>query len=190
MKRRTKAIRTILAARAGGATLRGAAAAAGVHVATVCRWQARDPALAEALRDAARDGWRVRHPPRRRPVVPYHPLCPACRAPVVTRRTWGFIRFWGCSRWPWCRWGSWRPRYPTDCLACGGPRYWSHSRLSVACDRCRTRATGLKCEFGVTIKKGGARNPRTARRPAFDSGGPPAGCAGVVDRTVPGRPSP
>jgi hypothetical protein len=156
MKRSAKAIRTLLTARASGATLRGAAAAAGVHVATVCRWQARDPALAAALRAAVRVGWRVRHPPRLRPVVPYHPLCPACGAVAVVQKARGFIRFWGCARWPCCRWASWRPRHPADCPACGAPRYWSHSRLSVACGRCRTRTPRRNANFStLTFGRGG-----------------------------------
>src|SRR4051794_20713902 len=42
-------IARLLAARQDGATLREAACAAGVHVATVCRWARRDPDLASAL---------------------------------------------------------------------------------------------------------------------------------------------
>jgi hypothetical protein len=56
----------------------------------------------------------------------------------VVKRARGFIPFWGCRRRPWCRWASWRPRHPADCPTCHGPRYWSHSRLSVACSRCGT----------------------------------------------------
>jgi hypothetical protein len=49
------AVEAMLAARETGATLRQAAAAAGVHVATVCRWQKRDPGLKAALQRAAED---------------------------------------------------------------------------------------------------------------------------------------
>jgi len=38
----TAAVEALLKARRAGTTLRRAAAVAGVHVATVCRWQARD----------------------------------------------------------------------------------------------------------------------------------------------------
>jgi hypothetical protein len=50
--------------------------------------------------------------------------------------------FWRCSRWPACGWARWRPRHPEDCPACGGPRYWSHSRKSVACAACGRAARG------------------------------------------------
>ena len=42
----------LLAARAEGATLCQAADAAGVHVATVCRWQRSDPEFHQAMREA------------------------------------------------------------------------------------------------------------------------------------------
>ena len=38
-----------------GLTLRDAAERAGLHVATVCRWQADDPAFASQMREAARE---------------------------------------------------------------------------------------------------------------------------------------
>jgi hypothetical protein len=137
MKRCAKAVHAILTARVKGATLRQAAAVAGVHVATVWRWQVRDPKFAAALREAERFARQEWHPlPRRRQAVSAHPSCPVCSAPTVVRRAGRFIPFWGCSRWPWCGWASWRPRHPTDCPTCRGPRYWSHSRLSVACPRC------------------------------------------------------
>jgi hypothetical protein len=146
---REAAVERLLAAREAGATLRQAAAAAGVHVATVCRWQERDPALREALQEAERRSRRRRYAsrPRRRRRVPWHPGCPACGAPArvcstwrVRARFWRFpARFWRCSRWPACPWASWRPRHPEDCPACGGPRYWAYSRKSVACPGCGRR---------------------------------------------------
>jgi hypothetical protein len=111
---RQAAIDRLLEARRAGATLCQAAAAAGVHVATVCRWQARDPILRKALYDANQQGCNQLSAllPRRQPpsCVPCHPLCPTCAAPVVVRRAFGFLRFWGCNRWPLCPWASWRPR--------------------------------------------------------------------------------
>jgi hypothetical protein len=146
---REAAVERLLDAREAGATLRQAAAAAGVHVATVCRWQERDPALREALRHAEFVARRRHHAslPRRRRRVPWHPGCPACGAPAQVCSTWRFrarvwrfpAPFWRCARWPACPWASWRPRHPEDCPACGGPRYWAHSRKSVACPGCGRR---------------------------------------------------
>src|SRR5215470_17748979 len=48
-------VTALLHARGNGATLRDAADAAGVHVATVCRWQKRDPSLREALNQALKE---------------------------------------------------------------------------------------------------------------------------------------
>ena len=48
-------IERVLEGRKAGCTLRQAATAAGVHVATVCRWQNRDPGLSLALRAAAEE---------------------------------------------------------------------------------------------------------------------------------------
>ena len=139
---REAAVERLLAAREDGATLGEAAAAAGVHVATVCRWQARDRALRQALIDAetlARRRYYASQP-MGRPRVPCHRSCPECGAAVEVRSARNFWpRFWRCSRWPACPWATWRPRHPQDCLACGGPRYWSHSRKTVSCPHCRTR---------------------------------------------------
>jgi hypothetical protein len=156
---RRPAIEAALAARRGGATLRQAAAAAGVHVATLCRWQARSPALAEALEEARREAWGRRSPRNRlRPHVPWDRRCPLCGANVLvlaaTRRESGRdlllvllqgwpekFRFWRCSRWPSCRFASWRPRAPGDCPRCGAARFWSHSRQSIGCSGCGARTS-------------------------------------------------
>ena len=141
MKRTKRAMRAAVDARASGATFRQAAAAARVHPATLCRWQAGDPRFQEAMVRAGRASWRLRHPPYRRPRrVPWHPLCPACGAPAEVRTAPGCLRFWRCTDWPDCEWASWRPRFPLDCPACDGPVYWSHSRRTVACGRCGRRS--------------------------------------------------
>ena len=117
-------------------------AAAGVHVATVCRWAAADPRFRAALSRAALAGYRLLHPARgRRPPVRVHPDCPDCGAPAVVRTAASGLRFWRCGTWPACRWASWRPRHPADCPDCDGPRFWSYSRRSVVCPRCRVRTT-------------------------------------------------
>jgi hypothetical protein len=127
--------------RVAGGTLREAAVAAGVHVATLCRWQAASPAVRELLKDAAAKGRprKGRSPREPRPQVRWHRDCPMCRLPVVVRTAPGGIRFWRCRRWPWCRWSSWRPRAPRNCRRCGAPCFWSHSRKSVACGACGLR---------------------------------------------------
>src|SRR6516225_2020327 len=113
-------------AREEGATLRESAAAAGVHVATLCRWQNRESWIKEALRDAENFARRRRYAllPRRRPRVPWRRDCPLCGRPVVVR-TGSRYRFWRCSFWPICPFASWRPRAPWDCPECAGPRFWS-----------------------------------------------------------------
>jgi hypothetical protein len=135
-------IETLVNARTGGATLREAAAAAGVHVATVCRWQSGDPALRDSLREAAAE-WRasLALPRESRPHVPWRRDCPLCKAKVVVRTARPGVRFWRCGRWPWCKWASWRPRAPRNCEKCGGPRFWSHSRKSIACSGCGMRTS-------------------------------------------------
>jgi hypothetical protein len=114
-----------LRARRRGATLRQAATQAGVHVATLCRWQARDPQLRRGLAEAAA-GWRdllARARQEQRERVPWHPACPLCRAKVVVRTARGRARFWRCGRWPDCPWASWRPRAVRNCRRCGGILY-------------------------------------------------------------------
>jgi ssDNA-binding Zn-finger/Zn-ribbon topoisomerase 1 len=137
---RKAAVGELLKARELGATLREAAAAAGIHVATLCDWKNRSRMLAYALSLAQK---RVPLRPlasclmRTRPGVPFHRLCPECGADAQVRSACGGgLRFWRCSRWPACRWASWRPRHPLDCPTCRGHRFWSHSRKSVSCSRC------------------------------------------------------
>jgi hypothetical protein len=132
-------VAALLGARRTGATLRQAAADAGVHVATVCRWQNRDPALRQALRQAAREARDLLAPDEPRPQVRWRRDCPLCKAKVVVRSANGKARFWRCGRWPVCPWASWRPRASRNCKRCGGPRYWSHSRKSIACPACGVR---------------------------------------------------
>ena len=143
-KKTPAAGRRLVALVRGGATLTRAAKAIGVHISTVCRWQADDPRLRHRLREADRAFRVAKYSalPHRRPRVPWHPLCPHCWAGVEVRRSWSHgPAFWRCERWPRCGWASWRPRYLYDCPACGGPRYWSHSRKSAGCPRCQTRIT-------------------------------------------------
>jgi NAD(P)-dependent dehydrogenase (short-subunit alcohol dehydrogenase family) len=76
-------VRKAIAARRRGASLVEAAAAAGVHVATLCRWQAKDPELQEALDDAKEKAPLKGPMPGPKPQVPWHRDCPLCRMPVV-----------------------------------------------------------------------------------------------------------
>ncbi|HZY87510.1 MAG TPA: hypothetical protein VFE78_21915 [Gemmataceae bacterium] len=138
--RRRSAVQALLQARAAGLTLRQAAQSAGVHVATVCRWQNSDPALRAALeeaRAAAREAELLGTGPGRASVR-WRRDCPLCRARVVVRTARG-VRFWRCGRWPRCEWASWRPRAPRDCRHCGSPCFWSHSRRSIGCGGCGRR---------------------------------------------------
>jgi hypothetical protein len=135
------AVQTLLKARRAGNTLRWLAVLAGVYVATVCRWQARDPALRKAMADAAREAKEQRKT-EPRPQVPWRRDCPECKAKVVVRTARG-RRFWRCGRWPLCQWASWRPRAPRNCRRCGAARFWSHSRLSVVCSGCGVRTMCL-----------------------------------------------
>ena len=127
-----------------GRTVREGAAAVGIHVATLCRWQADAPYFRERMHAARRRVLELRRsvfPPREgRPRVRWRRDCPLCKARVAVRTAAGKARFWRCGRWPLCRWASWRPRAPRDCAVCGSPRYWSHSRRSVGCDGCGRRA--------------------------------------------------
>ena len=139
-REREPVIRTLLRFRRVGVTLRQAAGFAGVHVATVCRWQRADPQLRHDLAEAAAEGRAKRHPPgRERERVRWHRDCPLCRARVVVRTARGGARFWRCGRWPHCTWASWRPRAPRNCRRCGSPVYWAHSRKSVSCSGCGVR---------------------------------------------------
>src|SRR6516164_4602374 len=63
LQERPSAVARLLAAREAGATLRQAAAAAGVHVATVCRWARCSHDLADALRAAERAARTADSPP-------------------------------------------------------------------------------------------------------------------------------
>lgn len=126
----------VIQARRRGLTLKWAAILAGVHVATVCRWQAKDPAFREALAEAAREARAKKA--RTRTHVRWRRDCPECKAKVVVRTASG-RRFWRCGRWPLCPWASWRPRASRNCRHCGGPRFWSHSRKSVSCAACGVR---------------------------------------------------
>jgi hypothetical protein len=132
-----EAVSALLISRRTGATLREAADAAGVHVATVCRWQNRDPALRQKLREAAAEALEGEVEPR--PSVSWRRDCPLCQAKVVVRSARGKARFWRCGRWPACPWASWRPRAPRNCRRCGAPRFWSHSRKSIVCSGCGVR---------------------------------------------------
>jgi hypothetical protein len=131
----------LLSARESGATLRQSAAAAGVHVATVCRWQARSPELHRLLHDAEVDARRAKYRERRcwRPRVPWRNDCPQCGSTLQIRTAIWRLRFWRCSMWPYCPFASWRPRAPWDCSECGAACLWSHSRRSVGCVACGAR---------------------------------------------------
>jgi hypothetical protein len=133
----------LLEARRHGATLREAAARAGVHVATVCRWMRTAPEFRDDMKRAQFEyrEWLSDlfggQPARRR--VRWRADCPLCRAKVVVRCANGRAWFWRCGRWPHCGWASWRPRHPRNCPRCRAPRYWSHSRKSIACGGCGMR---------------------------------------------------
>jgi hypothetical protein len=120
---RRKVIDRALAARDRGDTLRQAAAAAGIHVSTLCRWAQRDDWLRRALRVYGGVERFLRRIRVRRPPLPFHPLCPECGSPVQVRCAHFGRRFWRCSTWPACAWASWQPRHPEDCPACLRPRY-------------------------------------------------------------------
>lgn len=131
----------LVACRRVGLTVAQAAAKVGVHIATVCRWQAADPAFRDAFRDAERDAAAEKYAalPACRPSVRWRNECPRCRAKLVVRTAAGRVAFWRCGLWPRCCWASWRPRYPRDCPTCKGPRFWSHSRKSASCAACGVR---------------------------------------------------
>ena len=140
LRDRWVAVCRITDARFKGASLRQAAAAAGVHVATVCRWQALSPRFRWMLQEAERFASGVKHQERKpKPHVPWRRDCPLCRFQVEVRTANGKVPFWRCGMWPLCPWASWRPRAPEDCSACGGACFWSHSRKSISCSRCCVR---------------------------------------------------
>jgi hypothetical protein len=158
---------SVVAKRRAGETLVEAATAAGVHVATVCRWKNTDSRFAAAIRkaeeavtreirkndkkrleeylakrEAAEQERYVRRLFReqlRNCAVPTNPYCPRFGALSEIRKALWWIPFWRCSRYPWCSWASWRPRYPRNCSTCRGPMYWSEIRLSFSCPRCKVR---------------------------------------------------
>ena len=134
----------LIEARKEGATLREAAARAGVHLATVCRWMRTAADFREDMAEARQALYRRSEvelqldlPARKR--VRWRTDCPACRAKVVVRCARGRAWFWRCGRWPHCGWASWRPRHPRDCPKCKAARYWSHSRKSIVCGGCGVR---------------------------------------------------
>jgi hypothetical protein len=84
---------TLVEARHAGLTLRQAAAKAGVHTATVCRWQKRDPEIKQWLQQATEAGTAERRePPPERPGVYWRKDCPECKARVVVRKAGGELR--------------------------------------------------------------------------------------------------
>jgi hypothetical protein len=134
MQMNSNAVEVLLQSRRFGATLREAAIAAGVHVATVCRWQKRDPGLREELKRAAKLArFRAAPPDQPRPHVRWHRDCPLCKARVVVRTAKPELRFWRCGRWPDCPWASWRPRRRATAACAGRPATGpSVARASVA----------------------------------------------------------
>ena len=141
VRHRTAAVEKLLTARAGGNTLRGSAAVAGIDKATAYRWRLAAAILDVALRlaeEAARDRRRLARPVR--PWVACHPSCPECECKVEVRSSAGSwcVRFWRCTG---CSWKSWLPRHVRNCPTCRGFRLWSHSRKSVRCPKCRRRWT-------------------------------------------------
>jgi hypothetical protein len=139
---REEVVDRIVELRADGMSFREAARQAGVHVATVCRWQARSPEVLDAMRDATDCASRAQVLARaycRPRSVPWSDRCPECQGHVEVRPACGFLHFWRCNdRWS-CGWKSWRPRFPLDCPKCGTYRLWSFSRKSVVCAGCGDR---------------------------------------------------
>jgi hypothetical protein len=77
-----------------GVSLVAAARGAGVHVATVCRWQVADWNFALSLLRAGDEADKDRFHrhllrPKRLP-VPIHPLCPACNSPATAKKAFRF----------------------------------------------------------------------------------------------------
>jgi hypothetical protein len=86
MTAKSEVVNVIVQARGEGVTLREAATLPGLHVATICRWQARDPALRRVLREA--EWGRVEGPSPAQPAP--RPRSVAARLPAV----------WGTDRGP------------------------------------------------------------------------------------------
>lgn len=156
-----------------GFTLRRCAAAAGVHVATLCRWQVANPDFGRLMRDARDFARRVRlrrsMEAEASPPVRWRRDCPLCKARVAVRTAKGKVPFWRCGRWPLCPWASWRPRAPRDCGHCGAPRYWSHSRQSIGCSGCGRRTERPRWRPAVRERcplKGAQKTSKTARKRA------------------------
>jgi hypothetical protein len=144
LRHRRDTLQKLFAALRRGLTLPKAAAEVGVHPATVRRWARRDESgyLADMLadfRERRREQRRARARPRQpRPHVVSDGRCPECGdGELIVRTTRRGVRFWRCGR-PGCDFASWRPRARGDC-PCGGPRFWSCSRKSIACAECGRR---------------------------------------------------
>jgi hypothetical protein len=142
LRHRKPTLKDLFAALRKGLTLPKAAAEAGVHPATVRRWARGDESgyLADMLadfRERRRELRRARKRPRQpRPHVVTDSRCPDCGGEIVCRTTRRGARYWRCSV---CDFQRWRPRAVGDCPDCGGPRFWSCSRKSVACAECGRR---------------------------------------------------
>jgi hypothetical protein len=132
----------LLALVRSGQTIAAACAAVGIDPATCYRWTDASLTFAFALakaRDAARDDLALQDDIRKACGVPVHPNCPRCGRESEEALTHLRMRFWRCSTWPTCRCACWLPRHTQDCSACGGPMYWSCSRRTVGCERCKVR---------------------------------------------------
>jgi hypothetical protein len=125
--------------RRNGCTVYECAGGAGVHVATICRWQVGNADFHQRMREAHGLARRMDQGIDLRPKVRWRRDCPLCKARVAVRSISAYVRFWRCGRWPLCPWASWRPRAPRNCRSCGAPCYWSHSRKSIGCSGCGMR---------------------------------------------------
>jgi hypothetical protein len=135
-------VEALLSARRAGLTLRRAAAVAGVRVATVCRWQKRDPGLKAALQWAAEDAWFKLAPEYKlRPSVRWHRDCPLCKARVMVRTARSGLRFWRCGRWPGCRYFGCRHCHELTYASCQESRKYDGLFRRVAADMGQDFAT-------------------------------------------------